>query len=106
MKVVEVASLTDYVGKELGASDWFQIDQDRINAFADATLDHQFIHVDETRAAQTSFGSTIAHGGWPPAPIRCPALVKSSPYTPTPVDRPPDDPPAAGSPRRARHVAG
>ena len=62
MKVVEVASLTDYVGKELGASDWFQIDQDRINAFADATLDHQFIHVDPDQAKSTPFGTTIAHG--------------------------------------------
>ncbi len=62
MKVVEVASLTDYVGKELGASDWFQIDQDRINAFADATLDHQFIHVDPEQAKNTPFGTTIAHG--------------------------------------------
>ncbi len=62
MKVVEVASLTDYVGKELGASDWFQIDQDRINAFADATLDHQFIHVDPDQAKNTPFGTTIAHG--------------------------------------------
>lgn len=62
MKVVEVASLNDYVGKELGASDWFQIDQDRINAFADATLDHQFIHVDPDQAKNTPFGTTIAHG--------------------------------------------
>lgn len=62
MKVVEVASLTEYVGKELGASDWFQIDQDRINAFSDATLDHQFIHVDPEQAKNTPFGTTIAHG--------------------------------------------
>lgn len=62
MKVVEVASLNDYIGKELGASDWFQIDQDRINAFADATLDHQFIHVDPDQAKNTPFGTTIAHG--------------------------------------------
>ncbi len=62
MKVVEVASLPEYVGKELGASEWFEIDQDRINAFADATLDHQFIHVDPEQAKNTPFGSTIAHG--------------------------------------------
>ncbi len=49
-------------GKDLGCSDWFQIDQDRINAFADATLDHQFIHVDEEAAKKTPFGGTIAHG--------------------------------------------
>ncbi|MGB2247636.1 MAG: MaoC family dehydratase [Alcanivorax sediminis] len=62
MKVVEVASLAEYVGKELGASEWFEINQDRINAFADATLDHQFIHVDPEQAQNTPFGSTIAHG--------------------------------------------
>ncbi|MCG8438870.1 MAG: MaoC family dehydratase [Pseudomonadales bacterium] len=62
MKVVEVADLASYVGKELGASEWFQIDQDRINAFADATLDHQFIHVDPEQAKNTPFGTTIAHG--------------------------------------------
>lgn len=50
------------IGTELGISEWFGIDQARINAFADATVDHQFIHVDEARAAQTPFGSTIAHG--------------------------------------------
>ena len=62
MKVVEAASLAEYVGKELGASEWFEIDQARINAFADATLDHQFIHVDPEQAKNTPFGSTIAHG--------------------------------------------
>ena len=62
MKVVEVADLASYVGKELGASEWFQIDQDRINAFADATLDHQFIHVDPEQARNTPLGTTIAHG--------------------------------------------
>ncbi len=49
-------------GRDLGASDWVLIDQQRINDFADATLDHQFIHVDEEAAAKTPFGSTIAHG--------------------------------------------
>lgn len=62
MKIVEPAELKQYEGKELGVSDWFQIDQARINAFADATLDHQFIHVDEEKARQTPFGGTIAHG--------------------------------------------
>ncbi|MCG8393745.1 MAG: MaoC family dehydratase [Pseudomonadales bacterium] len=62
MKVVEAASLQEFVGKELGTSDWFQIDQDRINAFADATLDHQYIHVDPEQAKNTPFGTTIAHG--------------------------------------------
>ncbi len=61
-KVVSKDQLADYVGKELGYSDWFKIDQDRINQFADATLDHQFIHVDTERAKETPFGTTIAHG--------------------------------------------
>jgi acyl dehydratase len=50
------------VGTEVGVSDWFQIDQARINAFADNTLDHQFIHVDTEKAKHTPFGTTIAHG--------------------------------------------
>ena len=52
-----------YAGKELGVSDWLQIDQDRINLFADATLDHQWIHVDVERAkVESQYHSTIAHG--------------------------------------------
>ncbi|UVL83323.1 MaoC family dehydratase [Pseudomonas sp. B21-028] len=62
MPYVPVAALKDYVGKELGRSDWLTIDQDRINLFAEATGDFQFIHVDPVKAAQTPFGSTIAHG--------------------------------------------
>ena len=62
MKEVEPAELKDHVGQELGVSEWFRIDQDRINAFADATLDHQFIHVDPEKAKATPFGGTIAHG--------------------------------------------
>ena len=50
------------VGRELGASDWFLIDQTRVNEFADVTLDHQFVHVDVERAKATPFGGTIAHG--------------------------------------------
>lgn len=50
------------VGKELGVSEWLQIDQDRINLFADATGDDQWIHVDPERAKDGPFGSTIAHG--------------------------------------------
>ena len=49
-------------GQDLGASDWFLIDQDRVDAFADVTLDHQYIHVDRERAAETPFGGTIVHG--------------------------------------------
>ena len=52
-----------HLGEELGASDWLQVDQDRINLFADATLDHQWIHVDVARAKEESpYKSTIAHG--------------------------------------------
>ena len=62
MPYVPVAQLKDYVGKELGRSEWLTIDQARINLFAEATGDHQFIHVDPIKAAKTPFGSTIAHG--------------------------------------------
>jgi acyl dehydratase len=55
----ELATLT---GQELGTSDWLTIDQERVNAFADATGDHQWIHVDVERAAAGPFGGTIAHG--------------------------------------------
>lgn len=54
--------LASKVGEELGVSDWHQVTQDEIDAFADAVGDHQFIHVDPERAAHTPFGSTIAHG--------------------------------------------
>ncbi|MEG5264850.1 MaoC family dehydratase [Pseudomonas sp. JDS28PS106] len=62
MPFVPVTELTQYVGKELGRSEWLTIDQERINLFAEATGDFQFIHVDPERAAQTPFGGTIAHG--------------------------------------------
>ena len=52
-----------HLGEELGVSNWLEIDQDRINRFADATLDHQWIHVNEERAKKESpYGGTIAHG--------------------------------------------
>ena len=54
--------MTATIGNDPVASEWFELDQDRINAFADATLDHQFIHIDPERAAQTPFGGPIAHG--------------------------------------------
>ena len=57
-----IDGLRDRVGQELGVSSWQDVTQDEINAFADATGDHQWIHVDEERAAQTPFGGTIAHG--------------------------------------------
>ncbi|MGB1580281.1 MAG: MaoC family dehydratase [Nevskiales bacterium] len=50
------------VGSELGTSEWVSIEQDRINQFADATDDHQWIHVDAEKAAAGPFGATIAHG--------------------------------------------
>ncbi|MGB1062814.1 MAG: MaoC family dehydratase, partial [Ketobacter sp.] len=50
------------VGQNLGSSEWLTIDQARINLFADATGDHQWIHVDPEKAKQGSFGCTIAHG--------------------------------------------
>ncbi len=50
------------VGVEIGVSEWMEITQDRVDAFADATDDHQFIHVDPERASGTPFGGTIAHG--------------------------------------------
>ena len=49
-------------GEELGTSDWLLIDQDRVDQFAEATGDHQWIHVDRERAATGPFGTTIAHG--------------------------------------------
>ena len=49
-------------GQEIGTSEWLELDQDRIDAFADATLDHQWIHVDAEAAAAGPFGRTIAHG--------------------------------------------
>ncbi len=54
--------LQDLVGTEIGVSEWMEITQERVNAFADATDDHQFIHVDPERAELTPFGGTIAHG--------------------------------------------
>ena len=53
----------NYIGKEIGKSDYLQVTQEMINTFADATLDHQWIHVDTERAKKESpFGTTIAHG--------------------------------------------
>ncbi|MEE9417175.1 MAG: MaoC family dehydratase [Acidimicrobiales bacterium] len=56
------STLLAAVGADLGTTEWLIIDQDRIDAFADATLDHQWIHVDPVAAADGPFGSTIAHG--------------------------------------------
>lgn len=62
MLTVPVEKLKDYIDQPLGTSEWVAIDQDRINAFAEVTLDHQFIHVDVEKAKATPFGTTIAHG--------------------------------------------
>jgi acyl dehydratase len=59
----DVSTLGQFVGQELGVSDWLTVDQGRINEFADCTGDHQWIHVDVERARRESpLGSTIAHG--------------------------------------------
>ncbi len=63
MIVVDLAQLGGLVGQEVATTDWLVITQDRIDAFADATSDRQWIHVDSGRArAETPFGATIAHG--------------------------------------------
>jgi acyl dehydratase len=59
---MRIAELKDHVGEELGASSWHEITQERVNTFAEATDDHQWIHVDPEMAAQGPFGQTIAHG--------------------------------------------
>lgn len=61
-RTVTLAELPDLAGTEIGTSDWIEIGQDRIDRFADATDDHQWIHVDPERAATGPFGTTIAHG--------------------------------------------
>lgn len=55
-------ALKVYVGKEIGVSDWLAVTQERINQFAEATKDQQWIHVDSDRAKESPFGATIAHG--------------------------------------------
>lgn len=60
--VTDMAGLTEAAGTHLGYSDWQEMTQERVNLFADATDDHQYIHVDLERARQTPFGGTIAHG--------------------------------------------
>ncbi|KUE86344.1 dehydratase [Cupriavidus necator] len=62
MKRYEIADLKGLLGEVIGTSDWVSMDQTRINTFADATGDHQWIHVDPERAATGPFGVPIAHG--------------------------------------------
>ena len=58
----KLQDLEALVGQEIGVSDWILVDQKRIDQFAEATGDHQWIHVDPVKAAQGPFGTTIAHG--------------------------------------------
>lgn len=60
--VSTIEDLKALIGQEVRLGPWYDVTQERVNAFADATGDHQFIHVDPERAAKTPFGGTIAHG--------------------------------------------
>ena len=62
MPVATIDEIRGRIGSEVGVSSWLTIDQPRIDAFADATEDRQFIHVDPAAATQTPFGGTVAHG--------------------------------------------
>jgi acyl dehydratase len=62
MPVASLDEIREKVGQPIGVSGWIEVGQDRIEQFADATEDHQFIHVDQELARQTPFGGTIAHG--------------------------------------------
>jgi acyl dehydratase len=62
MPFASLAEIHSRLGEEVGVSDWLTIDQQRIDEFADATEDRQFIHVDPDAAARTPFGGTVAHG--------------------------------------------
>lgn len=62
VQVLPVEKIKERIGSELGVTDWFQMDQERIDRFADCTNDHQWIHVDREKAAKGPFGQTIAHG--------------------------------------------
>jgi acyl dehydratase len=62
MPVASLDEIRSRIGEEIGISSWLTVDQNRIDAFAEATEDRQFIHIDAEAAAQTPFGGTIAHG--------------------------------------------
>lgn len=62
MKMLPKEEMANAAGTKMDPSPWIELSQDRINTFADCTEDHQFIHVNEEKAAQTPFGGTIAHG--------------------------------------------
>jgi len=61
-ETIKAADLSALIGQDLEPSSWLEITQERVNQFADATNDHQFIHVDPEKASQTPFGGPIAHG--------------------------------------------
>ena len=60
--IINKNEITDYIDHQAQPTPWHHVTQEQINQFANCTLDHQFIHVDEEKAKQTPFGSTIAHG--------------------------------------------
>ena len=62
MPIASIEEIEARVGSEIGASDWILVDQQAIDAFAEVTQDHQFIHTDPEAAARTPFGGTVAHG--------------------------------------------
>ncbi|WP_305093269.1 MaoC family dehydratase [Prescottella sp. R16] len=62
VRPASLAELTNLIGVELGPTEWYDVTQERVNAFADATDDHQWIHIDTERAAASPLGGTIAHG--------------------------------------------
>ena len=62
VRVLPLDKMKEEIGKELGLTDWLQIDQERINQFAECTMDRQWIHIDEKAAADGPFGKTVAHG--------------------------------------------
>ena len=62
LTMVKPEEMENQAGITLPPGEWFEIDQERINTFADCTEDHQFIHIDEAAAVQTPLGGTIAHG--------------------------------------------
>ena len=62
MKILPIEEIQNMVGQQTGVSEWFEVDQSRIDQFAEATNDHQFIHIDPEAAKSTPWGTTIAHG--------------------------------------------
>jgi acyl dehydratase len=62
MPIASIDEIGSRIGEEIGVSDWLTVDQAAIDAFADVTQDHQFIHTDPEAAAKTPFGGTVAHG--------------------------------------------